>query len=174
MENETQTTAQKNRKVNSVVANYVNLMKGDWAGLLAKHGYNEIEEDLTDDGQWHGDTKLLGRVGFWKQKGLDGIITEHGKGYDSYSGRTHHGTGVYMVGDSKKYFEAQGFFKYLKEQRQQGIKIGLLQKLKDIIHPKIEFIGHSVEIKLNEGNFKAFNIYDNLEFYDFLNSNKKD
>jgi len=47
MANKTQTPPAENKKVNWVVANYVNIMKDDWGKLLAKHGYSEIEEDFN-------------------------------------------------------------------------------------------------------------------------------
>jgi len=71
---------------------------------------------------------------------LDGIITQHGKGYDDYSGYTHHGTEIYLVGDSKKYFEKQGFLK-LKESLFKKLKVDKLYntlELKNIITGKIE------------------------------------
>jgi len=178
MNKETSTEPIKeNKQINRWVKQYVELMKLEWGDLLAKHGYNEIEEDLSDDGEWHGDVKLLGKVGFWKQKGLDGVITQHGKGYDSYSGYTHHGTAVYMVGDSRKYFADQGFLK-VKESLFKKLKVDKLYntlELKKIITGKIEkIIGHNVNIKLNEKDFEALELSGGMDFYGFLMGDKKD
>jgi hypothetical protein len=60
---------------------YAESIKEDWFNFLKKYDYSEIEEDLTVNGKIKLDKKLLGRVAFWKQKGLDGIVISHVKYY---------------------------------------------------------------------------------------------
>jgi len=40
----------KEQKVHPLVKQYVGIEKKNWSELLAKQGYSNIEEDLTDDG----------------------------------------------------------------------------------------------------------------------------
>jgi hypothetical protein len=158
----------KNKMVNGLVRYYVELEKASWSSLLAKHGYTDVEEDLTSDGQWHDEIRDLGRVAFWKQKGLDGIIVRHVKFYD-WGGCTAHGTGVNAVGEAKNYFERLGYSCQIEERkspiRKKLENMGILKKKPN------QYIEEKV--KVNGREFDSINLRDSVKFYDFLTGEQK-
>ena len=135
--------------VNPHVMRYVNIMKQDWSVVLAKHGFSQIEEDITDDGQWHSSAqnqnrfKPLGRVAFWKRRSLDGVVIGHVKFYDLH--RTSHGNGAYMVGNAPNYFNRLNY---------------------PLANLETEFV------EMNGRVLHAIHVASSCDFYDFLKTGK--
>lgn len=157
----------ENKKVHGLVKHYVEVEKRCWSAPLVKQDYSEIEEDLTDDGQWHGkypdEFRPLGKVAFWKQKGIDGIVVRHVKFY-SDSGCTGHGTGVNAIGNAYNYFNEL----YKSNQKEHS----LIKKL--LGHKKEELIAEKEKIKINDKEFDSMRIYDIMEFYDLIKLDKSE
>lgn len=126
----------------NLVEKYVKVIKRDWIAPLAKHGYVELGEDLTDDGKWHGELRPLGKVAFWRvgKKGLDGIVVRHIK-FLNPEGFTMHATAVNSINEAQQYFKDLGFEEFdLKEA-----------------------------IIVNNKQYDSIR-YDSMDFYDFLKS----
>lgn len=115
-------------EIHPLVNRYASLIKAEWADILAEHGYTEVDEELGEDGEWHGDVRPLGRVAFWKERYLDGIVVRHIKFEEPSGGATIHGTGVYAIGKAEEYFRKLGFGSgLLKRIEIKGKEIGIVE-----------------------------------------------
>ena len=126
-----------------LVVKYVEIEKIKWTSPLAKHGYVEIEEDLTDDGRWHGPLRPFGKVAFWRvgKKGLDGVVVRHVK-FLGDDGKTAHGTGVYPIGEAWNYVKDLGFRKIEMKEK----------------------------VKISNKEYASVRL-NSMDFYDFLKGN---
>ncbi len=124
---------------------YVEIIKEDYSDLLGKIGYNNIEEDLTDDGEWHGDIKPLGKVAFWRGESKDdGIVIRHVKFYGP-DGQTAHGRGFYAIGNAPQQLKKLGY----------------------------KCRGYETKIKINNREYKAIKLFGDMNLYDFLEEKTK-
>ncbi len=155
-------------------------IKSEWK-VLAEHGYSEIEKDLVFyDGKWHKECqydgfKPLGRVAFWKQKELDGVVISEKKGYTSDMWGVTDFTDVNMIGKSYNYFNK--LYKNADKSsklRNKEKSIGKVIKTKngcEIIDLALELYGTKKIIKLNDKKYNSMEIGSSYLFHNFLEKN---
>ncbi len=99
------------KSVNVQVKYNVQIIRENWEDLLKTHGYSYVEEDLTSTGQWpseRNESRDFGKVAFWKERDLDGIIISEIK-FCSEGGNIVDSTTINTLGDSNNYFKELGY-----------------------------------------------------------------
>lgn len=146
----------KDKEIDSIVQCYAEIAKDSWFSILSKHGYVKVESDFTDDGKWHGEVRPLGRVAFWKQEGLDGVVVGHKKIF--YEGHQCHEEGINLVGDSYNYFSK---LHKEKEKANAGVEkiFGLYEK---------RLPGKKEKIKVNGKEYNSVKLDYIIEFNQLL------
>jgi hypothetical protein len=126
--------------INPFVHHYTQTVTERFSELFPRLGYSIIEQDMTSDGQWKGNSRDFGKVAFWQEKDKEGIVINPIKVEDSFNPGTSHANALYIVGKKT--------FKYLKQiMKDEEISFDNRPSKQDIV--------------VNGRKIKAYEIFEN-------------